>query len=84
MTYERGEDMSLNTMQSVLQAAREAKVEGVVGNLQWGDREVRSFSEELQVPGVTLSNYPASSRAGAWEELLRDNTSLLLTLIEDD
>ncbi len=82
--FPRGDDMSMREIRDLLGAAREAGVQGVVGNLQWGEREVHAMAEDLRVPGVVLSSYPFLARAGAWEDLMRGNVELLLSLIEDD
>lgn len=83
-TFQRGDDMSMAEIRDLLGESREAGVRGVAGNLQWGEREVLSMAEELGVPGVVLSSYPFSTEAGAWEDLVRSNVEILLSLIEDD
>jgi ABC-type Zn uptake system ZnuABC Zn-binding protein ZnuA len=83
-TFDRGEEMSLDQMISLIKLAKDERVAGVVGNLQWGDREVQSISQSLKVPGVVLSNYPAAADARGFDKLLRSNVSRLVFLIGDE
>lgn len=83
-TFYRAEEMSLDRMTTLLDTARKERVRGVVGNLQWGDREMRSLSESLKVPGAVLSNFPASVEPEAFDRLLVSNVSQLLSLAGDE
>lgn len=82
--FDRAEETSLKEVDALVGRARGAGVRGVVGNLQWGDREARAFAGELDVPFVILSNYPESSEPGAWLRLLRDNVDRLVSLSGDE
>ncbi len=81
--FERAEETSLKGIDEVVRRARRARVQGVAGNLQWGDREARALASELKVPFVILSNYPDAPEAGAWLRLLRDNVDRLVSLPGD-
>lgn len=79
-TFDQGDDMSLDRVKDLMTTAVEQHVIWVVGNLQWGDRALRSLSESLGVPGVNLSGYPASAEPGAFDRLLTGNVDQLISL----
>jgi len=81
--FEPAEEASLADLKATVERARANGARGVVGNLQWGDREVRSLGESLGRPVVLLSNFPADTRPGAYARLLRSNLEQLYLLLGD-
>lgn len=80
-TYGRAEDMSARDLVALARAARAAGISGVVDNYQSGPDAGLPLALELDVPHVTLSNFPGHDDAVPdYFSLLRANVALLARL----
>lgn len=60
-TFPRDEDISLNAMRNIMVQTQNTGIELVLDNLQSSGKVGRTFSDELNVPFVMLSNFPQNN-----------------------
>jgi ABC-type Zn uptake system ZnuABC Zn-binding protein ZnuA len=76
-TFPPADDPSPGVLQTAIATGRTRNAALVVGNEQNGRRVPAAIAQALDVPVVTLSNFPARSDAGAYWELVEANLKVL-------
>ena len=78
VVFQAGTDESAWQLNRAVDMAKTAQAEAVVGNRQWGPRHLDALAEAAGLPGIMLSNFPDSGKAGAYWRLFDANVSALL------
>ena len=80
LTFGPGEDLSSDHLKEIMATAVEEHVVGVVGDRQWDERLTGTLTAALGVPAVSPGSYPAAAAPRSYDELLRGNVDLLVSL----
>jgi len=80
-SFPPAEDPSPLVLRSAVEAGRKGGAALVVGNIQNGERVPQTIAEALKIPHVMLGNFPIDARAGAQDDLMRQNLENLLNLV---
>jgi zinc transport system substrate-binding protein len=74
-TFPRDEDLSLKIMNTILTIMKQKNPQLVIDNLQSSGKVGKTFSEELQIPLIVISNFP---RDNDYIGTLRNNCQAIL------
>jgi zinc transport system substrate-binding protein len=75
--FHAGADESAWHLSRAVDMANTAQAEAVIGNQQWGTRHLKALAEAAGLPGIMLSNFPASGESGAYWDLFEANVEAL-------
>lgn len=76
--YHAGADTSAWLLSRAVDMARTTGAEAVIGNQQWGERHLTALTEAARLPGIMLSNFPASGEANAYWDFFHANVDALI------
>ena len=77
-TFRGSDTASIGDIDAAVQSARRAGVKIVVANLPAGRRLADALAEPLGAKVVVFGNFPATSRNGAFDKLIRGNVAKLV------